>query len=199
MNNVLILFLFGYLLGSIPFGYLFSKNKGLDIRKVGSGNIGGTNISRAFGLGWGVVVGILDISKAIVPTYLALKYLTVEWQIALVALAPALGHAFPIWLKFKGGKAISTIGGALAVLLGWKGFLVLFIIWFTTLRLTKIVSFSSLTMSSFMPMVIWFFTYSLTYVLLGFVFMALAWWAHRENLARLKAGTEPKFTGKKTI
>ena len=99
--NFIFLIIFGYLLGSIPWGYLISKVKRIDIRKVGSGNIGGTNVIRALGLKWGALVGALDILKGVIPVCLAINLLSFDWQIASVAITPVLGHIFPVWLKFR--------------------------------------------------------------------------------------------------
>src|SRR4030042_4805848 len=121
MNQFFLpLIIFGYLLGSIPSGYLVSKAKGMDIRKIGSGNIGGTNVIRALGFKWGLLVAILDILKGVIPVYLAMRFFFFDWQIALVALTPVLGHIFPVWLKFKGGKGVATTIAILFLLLNWK-------------------------------------------------------------------------------
>jgi len=112
-NQTILLILFiiaGYLFGSIPFGYLIAKLKKIDIRKKGSGNIGGTNISRTIGFKYGILVSALDIIKAIIPIYIASRYLSQDWQMALVSISPVLGHIFPIWLRFKGGKRCSYCG-----------------------------------------------------------------------------------------
>ena len=79
--NYLLLILLGYLLGSIPFGYIFAKIKGVDIKKVGSGNTGATNVSRALGKKWAILVGLLDVLKAAIPVYIAITYLNIDWQL----------------------------------------------------------------------------------------------------------------------
>lgn len=199
MTNYLLLIIFGYLLGSIPFGYLISKVRGIDIRNVGSGNIGATNISRALGLKWGLLVGILDLLKGVIPAYLATKFLAFEWQIALVALTPVLGHIFPVWLGFRGGKGMATTVGALFFLLGWKFFLMWVLIFLFVLAIFQIMSFASLSTSSLLPLVFWFSSFSLAYFLLGAILAILIWWTHRENLKRIKEGVEPKFKFKKSL
>lgn len=198
MFKPFLLLVFGYLLGSIPSGYLISRRKGVDIRKVGSGNIGGTNVSRAFGLKWGVIVGILDIFKGVIPAYLAIQYLSYDWQIALAAISPVLGHIFPVWLKFKGGKGVATGAGALFVLLGGKYVLVLLSIWVLALLSVRVMSFASLSMASFIPLMLWIDSRSLPYFVFGLLLMALIFWAHRENIKRIKDQTEPKFKFKKS-
>jgi glycerol-3-phosphate acyltransferase PlsY len=195
--NLIFLIIFGYLLGSIPWGYLISKAKRIDIQKVGSGNIGGTNVLRVLGLKWAALVGILDVIKGIIPAYLAINFLIFDWQIALVAISPVLGHIFPVWLKFKGGKGVATALGTLFILLGWKHFLVLLLIWFLVLAIFKIISFTNLLMASFFPLILWLSSFSLAYFILGIILAILIWWAHRENLQRIKEGREPKLKLKK--
>lgn len=198
MLNLVLLIVFGYLLGSIPWGYLVSKAKGVDIRKVGSGNIGGTNVVRGLGLKWGLLVGVLDVLKGVIPVFLATKFLSFDWQIALVAISPVLGHIFPVWLNFKGGKGVATTVGILVVLLGWQNLLILLLIWLLVLAIFQIMSFTNLLLIVFLPLVFWLHSSSLIYSILGLALFALIWWAHRENIQRLKEGKEPKFKPKKT-
>jgi len=195
----ILLIIFGYLLGSIPWGFLFSKLKGIDIRKVGSGATGTTNVIRALGIKWGLLVAILDFLKGVIPTYLAIKLLIVDWQIVLVVITPVLGHIFPAWLKFKGGKGVATTLGVLFVLLDWKILLILFFFWLLVIAVFQIMSLTNLLMVSFLPLALWFSSFSLAYLSLGWVLFALIWWAHRENLKRIKEGIEPKIKLKKTI
>ena len=197
--NLIILIIFGYLLGSIPWGYLICKAKGIDIRKVGSGNIGGTNVIRASGFKWGLLVSALDILKAIIPVYLAIRILPFDWQIASVAITPVLGHIFPVWLKFKGGKGIAPTLAILLLLLDWKILLIWFFFWILIFAVFQIMSFTNLLMISFLPLAFWFSFFSLAYLILGWVLFGLIWWAHRENLERIKKGIEPKFKFKKTL
>ena len=199
INNYLLLIIFGYLLGSIPFGYLICKAKGIDIRKVGSGNIGGTNVIRALGLKWGLLVSMLDILKGAIPVYLAISFLSFDWQIASVAITPVLGHIFPVWLKFKGGKGVATTLGVLFVLLGWKIFLILITVWLLVLFVFQIMSFTNLLMASLFPMVFWLSFESLAYYIFSIFLVILIWWAHWENLQRIKEGKESKFKFKKTL
>ena len=199
INNYLLLIIFGYLLGSIPFGYLICKAKGIDIRKIGSGNIGGTNVIRALGLKWGLVTMVLDILKAVIPVYLATRILFLDWQIASVALTPILGHIFQVWLKFRGGKGMASTIAILFLLLDWKILLIWFFVWILVFAVFQIMSFTNLLMISFLPLAFWLSSFSLAYLILGWVLFFLIWWAHRENLKRIKEGIEPKFKLKKTI
>ena len=197
--NLIFLIIFGYLLGSIPWGYLISKAKRIDIRKVGSGNTGMTNVLRILGFKWAALVSILDVIKGVIPAYLAINFLVFDWQIALVAISPILGHIFPVWLKFKGGKGVSTTLGVLFILLGWKFFLILLSSWLLVLAVSQIMSFTNLLLASFSPLILWFSSFSLAYYVFGIILAVLIWWAHRENLQRIKDGREPKFKLKKTI
>lgn len=193
----LSLIIFGYLLGSIPPGYLLSKAKGIDIRKIGSGSIGATNVVRALGKKWGLLVLVLDLLKGAIPVYLAFKFLVFDWQIALVAIAPVLGHIFPVWLGFKGGKGVATTLGVIFVLLDWKILLPFLFIWLLVLAISQISSFSNLMMVSFLPLVFWLSSFSLAYFSLGIFLFVLIWLAHRENLQRIAQGVEPKIKFKR--
>lgn len=201
MISFLLLIIFGYFLGSIPSGFLISKVKGVDIRKIGSGNIGGTNVVRALGVKWGLLVIILDVLKAVIPVYLATRVFAPhqyfggeDWQIASVALSPVLGHIFPIWLKFKGGKGMATTIAILFLLLDWRILLIWFFVWVLVMAISQIMSFTNLLMISFLPLALWYSSFSLAYFILGLALFVLIWWTHRENLKRIKEGVEPKFT-----
>ena len=193
MLNLIFLIIFGYLLGSVPFSYLIPKAKGIDIRKVGSGNVGATNVIRAMGLKFGLLASILDLLKAVIPVYLATRFLFFDWQIALVAITPILGHILPPWLQFKGGKGVGSTIGVLLVLLGWKHFLILILIWLIVIAIFQIMSVASLLMSSLLPLFMAYFSYPLPYFFLVIALAVLIWWAHRENLQRIKEGIEPKL------
>ncbi|MFA5232236.1 MAG: glycerol-3-phosphate 1-O-acyltransferase PlsY [Candidatus Paceibacterota bacterium] len=195
-NQTLLLIFFiiaGYLSGSIPFGYLIAKLKKIDIRKKGSGNIGGTNVGRTLGLKYGVLVGILDILKAIIPIYIASRYLTQDWQMTLVSISPVLGHIFPIWLKFKGGKGVATVAATIFMILGLKYSIIFLASWALTLFVLKIMSLTNLIVVLFLPVLFWFKTGSVAYFVLAFVYILLIWWAHRENIKRLRQGIEPRI------
>jgi len=206
MLNLILLIIFGYLLGSIPSGLLISKAKGIDIRKVGSGNIGGTNVLRALGSKWAGLTIISDVFKGVIPAYLAIHPASIfgggvnflDWQIALVALSPILGHVFPVWLNFKGGKGVATTAGVLLIFLEWKILLVWLLVWLLVLVASKTMSFTNLLMTSFLPLALWFSSFSFAYFIFGFVLAILIWWTHRENLQRIKEGTESKFKLKKS-
>ena len=191
--NIYILILMSYLLGSIPFGYIAAKINKVDIKKVGSGSTGATNVSRALGIKWAVLVAILDILKAALPVYLAFNYLTIEWQIAFVSIIPVIGHIFPIWLKFKGGKGIATFVPGLIAFLGLIPFIILITIWAVLLKITKTMSLNNLVLAFFIPFFIWFNTHSITYFILGIIFFLTILWSHRENIKRLYSEKELKL------
>jgi glycerol-3-phosphate acyltransferase PlsY len=198
MTNFILLIIFGYLLGSFPTGFLLCKARGINVQKIGSGATGGTNVSRALGWGWGAFVGIVDILKGLIPIYLAMNFSLLDWQIALVAVLPVLGHIFPVWLKFKGGKGVATSFGTLFLIIEYEGILALILIFLFFLVIFRIVSFASLSMSASIPLVAFFLTGSSTFCILGIVLAVIIWWAHRENIQRLKEGKEPKFKLRRT-
>ncbi|MFZ3057537.1 MAG: glycerol-3-phosphate 1-O-acyltransferase PlsY [Minisyncoccales bacterium] len=193
-NILLLIFIvLGYFFGSIPFGYIIAKLKKVDIQKQGSGNIGATNVSRVLGFKYAILVGLLDILKVILPAIIAKQYLVNDWYICLAILAPMIGHIFPIWLKFKGGKAVSSVFASMIVILGWKYSLIFLLIWIIALRLIKIMSLTNLIVIWFVPLLFWLITHSIAYLSLGLLYIPILFWAHRENIKRLKEGTEKRI------
>jgi glycerol-3-phosphate acyltransferase PlsY len=182
--------LFGYLLGSIPFGLIFTRMAGLgDVRKIGSGNIGATNVLRTGRKGLAAATLLADALKGTAAVLLA-----AQWgpQFATAAaLGAFLGHLFPIWLGFKGGKGVATFIG---VLIGLKPLaaLIFCVIWLGVAFASKYSSLSALIASAATPVVLW---------LLGepgmagmtVILVALLWWKHSQNISRLLAGTEGKI------
>lgn len=179
-----------YLMGSIPSGYLVAKSRGIDIRQVGSGNIGGTNVTRSLGMGWGALVGVLDFLKSFIPAFLAHRFLAMSWQSLLVSLMPVLGHIYPIWLNFRGGKGVSTVFGILAAYFGLLFFLIWFVIWYLAVKVVKLMSLVNLIMALAFPFLFWFGFHSWLHVAFGVVLCILVWWSHRSNIKRLLAGNE---------
>lgn len=197
MQNQTMLLVFiiaSYLIGSIPFGYIIGKLKNIDVRKKGSGNIGGTNVARNLGLKYGILVGILDVSKAILPIYIATPYFPIYgWKMAIISICPVIGHIFPVWLNFKGGKGVSTVAATLFMILGLKYSLIFLGLWIIMLLLIKIMSLNNLIIVLALPFLFWMKTHSYAYLILSFLYIILIWWAHRENIKRLIQGTEPRF------
>lgn len=183
--------LFGYASGSIPFGVIvtsaFAKK---DVRASGSGNIGATNVARVAGKKLGAVVLLLDAAKGALPTWLALHFFP-ELPLLHVATASAafLGHVFPMWLKFKGGKGVATALGVLLVLLPVPA-LVGFVVWVTVLAVTRVSSVGSL-LGAMLAVGASFFLHSpLAYSLLAVGLLLAMLWTHRANLERLIKRTE---------
>ena len=196
-----------YLIGSIPFGYLAGRLCGIDIRTKGSGNIGATNALRVLGKKWGYAVFLLDFLKAWLPVKLALG-----WGIALMvhpASAPGalaglcalLGHSFPVWLGFKGGKGIASSAGVMVGLFSLAVFLVCLGMWLLLFTVTRYVSIASIVAAVSLPAAVGILVLLHRADWLGFtvsvVMAALAIWRHRSNIVRLRAGTEPRFERKK--
>lgn len=200
MTNFILLLISGYLLGSIPTGYLAGKIvKGIDIRKIGSGSTSATNTARALGWKWGAFVGIFDVSKGAIPAYFALNYLINPWQIIIVALLPIFGHIFPVWLKFHGGRGAATFFGAAAILIGPKVFLSFFVIWIIIILLTRIMSLTNLLFPWILSILLLVFNFPFYYFAFGILGASLITFALRENIKRLKEGKEPKIELKKSI
>jgi glycerol-3-phosphate acyltransferase PlsY len=181
----------GYLLGSIPFGLILTKAAGTgDIRAVGSGNIGATNVLRTGRKGLAAATLLGDMLKGTAAVLLMKKL--GGGDAALVAgLGAVLGHVFPVWLKFKGGKGVATYIG---VLLGvwWPGAAAFGVIWGAVALLTRYSSLSGLIASAAMPPLLWYFAGGKP-ALLFLVLTVVVWAMHRANLARLLAGSEPKI------
>jgi len=192
MNPLIFLMalLGAYLAGSIPSGYLVARSQGVDIRKVGSGNIGGTNVSRNLGMQWGALVGAMDFFKSFIPSMLARRYLPTDWQALLVALMPVLGHLFPVWLRFKGGKGVATIFGILATYFGFPLFMLGLALWYLAIKLVKLMSLVNLGVGLFIPILFWLVYHSPLYLAYGVFLCILIWWSHRANIQRLLAGSE---------
>ena len=184
------LFFLGYLLGSIPFGLLLTRIAGLgDIRAIGSGNIGATNVLRTGRKGLAGATLVLDGPKGTTAVLIG-------WQWGLHAALAAglgayLGHCFPLWLRFKGGKGVATF---LGILLGlhWPSMIVTALIWVGAAAATRYSSLSALTASAAAPIVLLLFGQSEA-ALLAALIAVLIWVRHRSNLARLMARTESKI------
>lgn len=192
--SIIFLALFGYLIGSIPFGYIVGKIHQVDLRTVGSGSTGGTNVYRALGIRWAAFSGLLDLAKGLVfMIILALLNLPLETGFFL-AIFPIIGHIFPVWLKFKGGKGVSVAFGALIYLLGVPFTIFSVIIWIIALKSIKIMSLVNLALFLVLPIYVYIATQSVLQALASGIFTLLIWWAHRENIQRLLTHTEKKLS-----
>lgn len=185
--------LFGYLLGSIPFGLLLTKFGGAgDIRAIGSGNIGATNVLRTGRKGLAAATLLLDGLKATAAVLIAGRW---GYELGLIAGAGAfLGHLFPLWLGFRGGKGVATFIGAL-IGAHWPTALIFAAAWLATAFATKYSSAGALVASVAAPIALLLFGQTLAAAVFAGL-AALLWWKHSENIARLRAGTEGKI-GKK--
>ncbi len=194
--EVTVLFV-AYLLGSLPFGYIISQVvQKTDIRKQGSGNIGATNVLRVMGWKAALPVFLLDFAKGIVAVMLA-RLVSDQAAVYLAAgFLAMVGHSFPIFLKFKGGKAVATAAGVLSVLSGGVtiSLLALFIV---LVLVTRYVSLGSILASMALPLLFWLFGFDLTYIVFGLAVALLITARHHQNISRLLNGTEPKIDSKK--
>ncbi len=185
-----------YLLGGIPFGFLLVKlTRGTDVRESGSGNIGATNVLRTTGRAAGVATLALDIAKGFVAVWLAAKLTedAPEWT-SLAALAVMAGHAFPVFLKFQGGKAVATFIGAFAYLtpLPLAAVLLLFVV---TVAVTRYISAASILAAATFPFGVWIILHPPVQVTIAaFIAGAFIVYRHKSNWSRLRAGTENVFT-----
>jgi glycerol-3-phosphate acyltransferase PlsY len=184
------LLLFGYFCGSIPFGLLLTRAAGLgDIRGIGSGNIGATNVLRTGNKALAAVTLLLDGAKGAIPVLIAARF--GEAAMLATGLAALLGHLFPIWLQFKGGKGVAT---GLGVLLGTflPVGLVACATWLSMARASRYSSLSALTAFAIAPLAALLFG-RWHLAILAAVIAVLVFWTHRGNIARLRAGTEPRI------
>ena len=187
--DILIIGILSYLMGSIPFGFLLTKfflKK--DIREIGSGNIGATNVLRTGNKAIGYATLILDIVKAITPI-IYVKFYFPEF-LYITSLCAFLGHVFPIWLKFKGGKGVATYVGILFAINIYFG-LVFITTWLITFALSKFSSLSSLTASFSVPIYLLILT-QFDQVIFFMIMFVLIFFTHRENIKRLKNKEETK-------
>jgi glycerol-3-phosphate acyltransferase PlsY len=184
----------GYLLGSIPFAYLVTQAFGLgDIRQVGSGNVGTTNVLRTGNKLATALTLIGDVGKGVVAVLIAKQYGDVPAMAA--ALGAFAGHCFPVWLNFKGGKGIATCLGILAAL-SWPVALLAFGTWLVTTAIGRISSLSALVAAVASPVYMAFFG-PWPYTVGAAILAALIFVTHRENIARLMKGEEPRIGAKK--
>jgi glycerol-3-phosphate acyltransferase PlsY len=192
MVTVLLLAI-GYGLGSIPVGLLIVRwQKGVDIRQHGSGNTGMTNVLRAVGKGAAALTLVGDLAKGLIPVLLARAWLTSPWAIGLVALAAVVGHAYPVFAGFHGGKGVATTLGVFIPLLPGP-LLIAFVIWAACVAFRRQVSVGSLAAATSLPMAALLWGASAAYVLYALLAAVLIWYRHRENIERLLAGTEPRL------
>ena len=191
MNQALAIVV-AYLLGSIPFSYLAGRAKGIDLRTVGSGNLGAANAFRALGRGTGIAVLVADVLKGVVAVVIA-RLLTDDPWPAIAAGAAMAGHVFPVWLRFRGGKGVAVGGGAVIALMPLAS-VILFAIWIVVAVVSRYTSLASITSAVVATPLVW----AMGYPAADVVFTAIAAIAvvvlHRGNIRRLATGTERRIT-----
>lgn len=188
---LIVAFLIGYLLGSIPFGLLLTRSAGTqDLRSIGSGSIGTTNVLRTGRKDLAAATLIGDMLKGTIAVILA-GYFGGPDAAMLAALGAFLGHLFPVWLRFKGGKGVAVYIGVLLGLF-WPAALVFCLIWLAVALLTRYSSLSALIASLVTPVLLWWLGH-LALAALFVVLTLLVFYAHRENIKRLLAGNEGKI------
>ena len=186
-------FVFGYLLGSIPFGLLLTRAAGgPDIRAIGSGNIGATNVLRTGNKALAAATLLCDMLKGTVAVLATARYGPDPALAA--ALGAFLGHLFPVWLKFKGGKGVATYIGLL-IGLHWPAALFFCVVWLVVAAATRYSSLSALVASALTPFGLWYFGLPSVAALL-LLLTVLLWFMHRANIARLLNGSEGKIGAK---
>ncbi|TMJ79933.1 MAG: glycerol-3-phosphate 1-O-acyltransferase PlsY [Alphaproteobacteria bacterium] len=186
---------FGYLLGSIPFGLILTKLAGTaDLRSIGSGNIGATNVLRTGRKGLAAATLICDMLKGTLAVVVA-GYYDGPNGAMLAALGAFLGHLFPLWLKFKGGKGVAVYIGVLIGLF-WPAAIVFCVIWASTAFTSRYSSLSALVASFVTPIFLWWFGHPALASLFA-VLSLMLFYMHRENIQRLQAGTEGRIGEKK--
>lgn len=179
----------GYLAGSIPFGLLLARAAGLgDIRKIGSGNIGATNVLRTGNKSIAALTLLCDVLKSLVPVFVA-RWLLGDAAAMLTGLAAMIGHIFPLWLGFKGGKGVATAAGVLFSL-SWPLAVAALAVWIIVFAASRISSLSALCAS--LAAVIAYLWLGMPQVWFVLLLAMLVFFTHRANIARLLMGTEPK-------
>jgi glycerol-3-phosphate acyltransferase PlsY len=188
-----------YLLGSIPTGFLWAKARGIDIRIVGSGNIGATNVMRALGKGPGITVLLIDAAKGFVPVFVAPVFFprldTNAMQI-LCCVCVIAGHNWPCWLRFKGGKGVATSAGALLAFLPLP-LLCGLAAWGVVFAILRYVSLASISAATTIPLATWFITKNAPLTAFTTLLSTVVIWKHKPNIQRLLAGTENRVGRKR--
>ena len=187
----MFLVLFGYLLGSVPTGYLVGRAFGVDVREVGSGNIGTANVLRAAGKWAAILTLVGDMLKGLLPVVAARLATDNVWFHAVVAFAAVVGHCWPVFLRFKGGKAVATGAGTSIGLAPVVG-LGLFAFWWVVVLVSRYTSLGAIAVMVVSPVVFVLTGQPVAYVVYSVAGGALVLWRHQENARALMKGTERK-------
>ena len=192
-NSDLLLILLSYLFGSLPIGLMVGRMvKGIDVRDYGSGNIGASNVWRTMGPLWGIAVFLFDFCKGYFPTHLAGHVVGLSpWITILVGLAAIMGHNFSPFLKFKGGKGVATSLGVVSAL-SWPAAAIGFVVWGLCLLITRYISVASMVGAVVTSAFLIYLHPDPPHILFALLVTLFVIIKHRPNMARLKAGTEPK-------
>jgi acyl phosphate:glycerol-3-phosphate acyltransferase len=189
----IIVVIVAYLIGSIPFGYLIVRGKiGADIRETGSGGTGATNVSRRAGKAAGVITLVLDALKGSAAVLIAARLTHSDWLVAAAAIAVLVGHIFPVWLGFRGGKGVATGAGVFLVLAPFA-LLCAGVLFLTIVVSTRYVSLGSMIAAAMIPVLIWLQSDSRPLLIAAVAGALLIVFAHRGNIERLAQGTESRI------
>jgi len=189
----IVIVIVAYLIGSIPFGYLIVRRKiGADIRQTGSGGTGATNVSRRAGKAAGILTLLLDAAKGSAAVLIAKAVAGDDWVIAAAAIAALVGHIFPVWLGFRGGKGVAT-GVGIFLVLAPVALLCAGVVFVAIVALTRYVSLGSIVAAILIPVFVWLLSDLRPLLLAATVGAALIVFAHRGNIQRLASHTESRI------
>lgn len=196
MENTLIfvVWLFGaYLVGSVPFGFLIGKMRGVDVRTVGSKNIGATNVFRTVGKKWGLLAFLCDFLKGFLPTFAAKTFAAgAEWLPIAVGLSCVVGHTLTVFMKFRGGKGVATAFGMLVALMpGLVG--IAFLVFIALFASTNYISLGSCGAATFLAVSVWFYPAIVAVKVIVSLIGIFVVVKHKSNISRLLKGTENKI------
>ena len=184
--------LLGYAVGSVPFAFLLARRAGIDVRVAGSGNVGAANVLRTSGTPLGVTVMALDISKGVATVLAAYAAAGSPRTMAAAGAAAVIGHIYPVWLRFHGGKGVAVAAGAFAVLAP-VATLIAAAVFFSTVWLTRIISLGSVVATVTLPSAAWIAGAPTSVVIAAIGIAALILFRHRANIRRIARGTERRF------
>ncbi|MFC1892067.1 glycerol-3-phosphate 1-O-acyltransferase PlsY [Thermodesulfobacteriota bacterium] len=194
IQNLILFSISAFILGSVPFGVIISRfTTGIDITKQGSGNIGATNVARSLGIKWGIVTLVLDFFKGFIPIYLCQKFFNwPEMSILIIGLTSLLGHQFSIFLKFRGGKGVSTVFGVFMAISPFTA-IIAFLIFSGIVYRSDYVSLASIIAVSTTPILLLIEMKPIVYIIGGIVMAALICLKHKSNIQSLLKGEERRW------